>query len=365
MSLIAAIPYDLFTFGPFRIPLVSDLVESALNIPSFEIHSFGLFVAIGLLTTFTLASRRGEKKLGIDGEEVQNFGLYLIAIGWFFAHFFNVLFYEPHKVLEDPLELFKFWGSISSYGGLFGGIIAAWVWRWRNPGKDFLLWCDLAAWGLTFAWMWGRIGCASVHDHPGAETDFFLAISGWPDGATRHDLGFYEALWWVVICALMLYLDRKPRPKGYYLALVPTLYAPARFMLDFLRVGPEDGGDLRYLPDLLPGGGWTFAHFSSLAIFAIGLYFWSRIRNAEPIEWTEFAPPTTEGKSQLSAKERAKIKGRRPVVEDEPPASDVAKDEPDADDTDDADDTEAPAEDTPGDSKPQSGDRKYKKRKKK
>ena len=291
MNVLAAIPYDLFTFGPFEVPLLTDLTQAAFNAP-LQIHSFGLFVAIGLLTTFTLSARKGEQKLGIDGEGVQNFGIYLIAIGWIFAHFFNVIFYEPEKVLEDPLELFKFWGSISSYGGLFGGIIAAWIWRVRNPEKDFLMWCDLGAWGLTFAWMFGRIGCASVHDHPGAETDFFLAVSGWPDGTTRHDLGLYEAIWWVVICATVLWLDRKPRPKGFYLALVPTMYAPARFAFDFLRVDRDQGGDLRYLVDILPGNGWTPAQFFSIGIFAVGLYFWNRIRNEPPMEWVGYEPPT-------------------------------------------------------------------------
>lgn len=284
MSLIAAIPYDLFTFGPFEIPLLSDLTQKMFEVP-LKVHSFGMFVAIGLLTTFTLSARKGERKLGIDGEDVQNFGIYLIAIGWVFAHIFNVIFYEPHKIAEDPLVLLKFWGSISSYGGLFGGIIAAWIWRVRNKEKDFLMWCDLAAWGLTFSWFFGRVGCASVHDHPGAETDFFLAISNWPDGATRHDLGFYEAIWWAVICATVLILDRKPRPRGFYLALVPTMYAPARFFFDFLRVGPEQGGDIRYF-------GMTPAQYFSIGIFLVGLYFWNRVRKEPPIEWKEFDPAT-------------------------------------------------------------------------
>lgn len=287
MSVLAAIPYDLFTFGPFEIPGISAAFEAAFNAP-LKIHSFGMFVAIGLLTTFTLAARKGEKKLGIDGEEVQNFGFYLVLIGWFFAHFFNVIFYEPHKIAEDPLILLKMWGSISSFGGLFGGIIAAWVWRFRNPEKDFLKWCDLGAWALTFSWFFGRVGCASVHDHPGSVTDFALAISGWPDGMVRHDLGFYEAIWWAVICLTVLWLDRKPRPRGFYLALVPTMYAPARFFLDFLRVGPEQGGDLRYLTEVLPGGGFTPAQFFSIGIFAVGIYFWNRVRQEEPFEWREF-----------------------------------------------------------------------------
>lgn len=296
LSLLAAIDYDLFTFGPIELPFLTDFFREQFNIP-LQIHSFGMFVAIGLLITFTLSARRGEKKMGIDGEDVQNFGIYLIAIGWMFSHVFNVIFYEPDKVMEDPLILLKFWGSISSYGGLFGGIIAAWIWRTRNKDKDFLAWCDLAAWGLTFSWFFGRVGCASVHDHPGAPTDFALAISGWPqfpEAPIRHDLGFYEAIWWFFICATVLYLDRKPRPKGFYLALVPTLYAPARFFFDFLRVGPDQGGDIRYF-------GLTPAQYFSIGIFAVGLYFWNRVRNQPPMEWKEFDPATGKAKGEVAA----------------------------------------------------------------
>jgi len=272
MNLIATIPYDAFMFGPYDIwgPL--------------KIHSFGLFVAIGLLTTFTLCSRKGEMKLGISGEEVQNFGIYLVVIGWLFSHVFDVIFYRPHDVAQDPLIIFKFWGSISSYGGLFGGIAAAWIWRWRHPDKDFLLWADLAAWGLTFSWFFGRVGCSSVHDHPGkiVHNNFFLAVSGWPDGTTRYELGFYEAIWWAVICITVLILDRKPRPKGFYLALVPTMYAPARFGLDFLRVT-----DKTYF-------GLTPAQYSSFLILAVGIYFWIRIRGEDPIEWKQYEPEKAE-----------------------------------------------------------------------
>ncbi len=281
MQLLAAIDYDLFRFGPFeifkKIPILQD-IEFLSNI---AIHSFGLFVAIGLMITFKLSAKRGEEKLGIDGEEVQNFGLYLVAIGWFFAHFFNILFYEPHKIAEDPLILLKVWGSISSYGGMFGGIIAAYVWKIKNPDKDFMTWVELGVWGLTFSWMFGRIGCASVHDHPGAQSDFALAISGWPDGLTRHDLGLYEAIWWTVIVATILILDRKPRPKGFFVGLVPMMYAPVRFSLDFLRVGPDQGGDIRYL-------GLTPAQYFSIGIFTFGVYYFFKVWKNPPIVWKKF-----------------------------------------------------------------------------
>ncbi|MGM0555911.1 MAG: prolipoprotein diacylglyceryl transferase [Myxococcota bacterium] len=302
MEIIAALPY--WEFGPWT-PIDS--------LEWLQIHSFGTLVAIGLIVCLTMASWRGEKKLGVDGEEVQNFGIWLIVIGWIGAHVFNVLFYEPEKLLEDPLILFKVWGSISSYGGLFGGLIAIWLWKRLKERKgeefDMLMWADHAAWTLTFAWFFGRLGCASVHDHIGAKAaeSWPLAID-FPQYGIRHDLGLYEAMWWGIIVITVLLLDRKPRPKGFFLAVVPIMYAPVRFILDFMRVWPESSkgqvdanpfvnwwldllnvrpetfvehGDMRYW-------GLTPAQYFSMGIFLVGLYFLWRLKDKEPMEWKQY-----------------------------------------------------------------------------
>lgn len=282
MNLLASIPYDAFTFGPFK-PL-GDFTLGGIG--PLEIHSFGLLVALGLMLAFHMSSKRAEEKLGISGEEFQNFGIYLVAIGWVFSHVFDVVFYTPEKILEDPLILFKVWGQISSFGGLLGGILGAWIYRWRHPHIDFPQMVDLAAYGLTFGWMFGRFGCASVHDHPGAETDFFLGIQ-WTDGTIRHDLGFYESLWWIVIVATVLIADRKPRPTYFFVTLVGMMYAPARFTLDFLRVPPELGGDIRYF-------GLTPGQYMSILLFLVSLYFFNRVRKGEPIVWKKYEPKAVE-----------------------------------------------------------------------
>ena len=331
MQTIAALPF--FKLGPWKpIPGVEWLT----------IYSFGMFVALGLIVCLAMATWRGEKKLGFDGEKVQNYGLFLIVVGWIFAHVFNVIFYSPDKVLENPLIILKVWGSISSYGGLLGGMIGIWLWRWMHPDDDFMLWVDHATWTLTFAWMFGRLGCASVHDHIGV-----VAPEWWPlafdvpstyGGGIRHDLGFYEFLWWIVIVTTVMLVDRKPRKKGIYTVIVPLMYAPIRFTLDFLRLwpAPEDGSydipaHTQWFLDLfgatpesmvvfrdqvymvtapletsqLPEGfftegttyfadtryfGFTPAQYLSMGLFALGIIMWFRIKDNEVVEWKEFDP---------------------------------------------------------------------------
>lgn len=283
-SLLATLPY--WHFGPW--PKEPFMLGS---IP-LQIHSFGLLVALGLLIGIGWLSWRAERKEGISGERIQNFSLFLVFIGWPLSHVFNVIFYEPQVLLDDPLELFRVWGSISSYGGLFGGIIAFAIWTVRNPDVSRLKWGEIGTMGLVIPWFFGRLGCASVHDHPGdLAPDWPLAIafpatSKLPAGP-RHDLGFYEAIWWGLILVVMLILDRKPRRRGFYVGLIPVLYAPARFTFDFFRVPVDLGGDARYF-------GLTPAQYFSLALFALGLYFLYATRNNPVVEWKTYTPEKKE-----------------------------------------------------------------------
>ena len=66
-------------------------------------------------------------------------------------------------------------------------------------------------------------------------------------------------------------------------ALIATMYAPARFFLDFLRVPPEAGGDARYF-DLTP------AQYLSVVLLGVGIYFWVKIKDAPPAVWREYKP---------------------------------------------------------------------------
>jgi phosphatidylglycerol:prolipoprotein diacylglycerol transferase len=89
--------------------------------------------------------------------------------------------------------------------------------------------------GLAVGWFFGRLGCSIVHDHPGLPSDFILAVQ-YPTGP-RHDLGFYEWLFTIGLIVLLLMLRRRGLPAGMLTGVVCVLYAPVRFMLDFLRVG--------------------------------------------------------------------------------------------------------------------------------
>lgn len=57
------------------------------------------------------------------------------------------------------------------------------------------------------------------------------------------------------------------------MALLPLLYAPPRFMFDFLRAPVSDGGDPRY-------GGLTPAQYGSIVLVIVGVVLFRRLSAA-------------------------------------------------------------------------------------
>ena len=47
---------------------------------------------------------------------------FIPGFGFIGAHVFDVLAYQPGRLSEDPLLIFKLWQGISSYGGFIGGV---------------------------------------------------------------------------------------------------------------------------------------------------------------------------------------------------------------------------------------------------
>ncbi len=246
---------------PFSLPVLGD---------TLSIQPFGVLVATGVLLGAWVAGRFAERN-GLDTIATGDLVTYAVVTGFILGYFLNGLFYEREtfmEVLRNPSMFFSTWLGLSSYGGFFGGILGCFIWRYRRK-MPVLPYANAICFGLPFGWLFGRLGCFSVHDHPGKVTDFALAVADYRFGAPpfepRHDLGLYEVLYSLLIIGLFVFLEhRRRRPVGFYCVLLPLVYAPVRFFLDFLRAAPLEGGDIRY-------GGLTPAQWSSIAMVCIGL----------------------------------------------------------------------------------------------
>jgi phosphatidylglycerol:prolipoprotein diacylglycerol transferase len=249
---------------PFSLPILGD---------TLSIQPFGVLVATGVLLGAWVAGRFARRN-ELDPIATGDLVTYAVVTGFILGYFLNGILYERDTFMEalrNPSMFLSTWLGLSSYGGFFGGILGCFIWKWRKK-MELLPYANAVCFALPFGWLFGRLGCFVVHDHPGKVTDFFMAVDEYHFGAPpfqpRHDLGLYEVLYSALIIGLFLWLERrKRRPVGFYCVLLPIVYAPVRFFLDFLRAAPLEGGDVRY-------GGLTPAQWASILMVGVGLAVW-------------------------------------------------------------------------------------------
>lgn len=234
------------------------------NLPlgPITIQSFGVLTALGVVVAVYLAGRAA-RGMGKDPQVILDFAVVGVLTGVVTGHLVHVLFYHPEE-LERGWQVLKVWEGLSSMGGLLGGILASVVW-FRRKRIAFAGYADAFALGIAPGWGVARVGCFTVHDHPGVKSQFFLAVN--MEGGPRHDLGLYEAILLFALGALLWYLHRRGVLRGLLLSLLAVLYGSARFLLDFLRARPEEGiyADERYL-------GLTPAQYIVVALVVYGAY---------------------------------------------------------------------------------------------
>lgn len=237
--------------------MIPYIAQPTLHIGPLPIHAFGVLVAIAVLVGSEMAKRRAVSQ-GLSAELLNSLLGWVVVCGFIGGHVLDLLFYEPHKVLRDPIILLKLWDGLGSFGGFIGGIIGAAVFVHRSKLERPWAYVDAVAYGFPFGWIFGRLGCTVAYDHPGLPTHAFFG-ERYTDGVVRHNLGLEEAVYTMVVAALFFVLARKKRPEIFFVAMLAIVYAPVRFALDTLRIA-----DTRY-------GGLTPGQYGSIALLLVGL----------------------------------------------------------------------------------------------
>lgn len=237
-----------------------------------ELAAFGTLVALGVFAGAGYAERRARAARLPAGELYAAIGWALVP-GFAVAHVLALLPHVGHAEAPGAKAWLQFWNGMSSFGGFAGALFGLWL-RYRRKPAALLAVAEVLAPALVVGWVFGRLGCTLVHDHVGRLSDFWLAIQ-FPGGA-RHDLGFYELLYTSsVLLTAVLVLGRRPRAPGTTIAWIALLYAPARFLGDFLRNTDLPGADVRY-------AGFTLAQHGCIALAGVGAFFAVRVRRGAP-----------------------------------------------------------------------------------
>ncbi len=303
-----------------------------IHIPDFHIgpvplHPFGILVATGVMAGTAITTRRA-RALGYDLLKLNSFVTWMLVSAFVLSHMLDQIFYHWDELKKAPWSLFTLWTGLSSFGGFVGAFIGIVAWKYwvledgrprkRAKPHPILPFADLVLSVFPIGWMFGRAGCASVHDHLGANAPphTWIAVeapTGMHDEVTTHfgpidfthghhlrfDLGLLEMIFTVILAACFALTWRRKLAVGTYVIASALAYAPVRFAMDFLRVPENEGGDTRYW-------GLTPAQYGCFLLFAYGIYmiFYVRklkksgvdliepIRAVEPVAPVE-AKPTT------------------------------------------------------------------------
>ena len=252
----------------FVVLLVRNFVLGAaeigvLHVGPLTLAPFGPLVSLGVLFGIHLM-RDWADRFGLPWEDVFAAVGWMLVVGFVGSHVFDVALYRPHDFFELDV-LLDFRSDYSSFGGFLCGGVAAAV-AFRSHHVPLLRGMECTLYGFIGGWLFGRLACFSVHDHPGLETSFALGVP--IGGAVRHDLGFYELLYTIGLFVVVRLGTRTHRPDGWVVAVAATSYAPVRFALDFLRVR-----DATY-------AGLTPAQWACIPLLVLGLAFVARVRGS-------------------------------------------------------------------------------------
>ena len=208
----------------------------ALSIGPLSIRWYGIMYVLGFLGAFWVCVYRGKTKpRPWTFEEVSDL-LFYCAVGVIFGGTIGyILFYDPSRVLTEPLSLLKFWEPGRSFhGGLLGVVLAVVVFA-KVHHRRFLEIGDLLAPAVPVGLATGRIGNFMNGELWGRVTDLPWGMVFPHAGALpRHPSQLYEFLLeGVVLFLILFFYSRKEHKEGILTGLFLLLYGIFRFFIEY------------------------------------------------------------------------------------------------------------------------------------
>lgn len=250
-----------------------------INIFGISLRYYGVFFVSGLILSYCLL-KWIFKKEDIPLDKLEKLSIYAVIGIFVGARLAHCLFYEPSYYFSHPLEIilpiqptadggYKFSGfqGLASHGGTLGLIIALIIYA-KKTKESIIKTIDLIAIVAPIGACFIRLANLMNSEIIGIPTNVpwaFIFVRD--DNLPRHPAQLYEALSYLLIFGLMLYLYKTRRENlknGFFFGLVITLIFVARFFIEFVKenqVGFEDGmtfnmGQLLSLPYLAVGIGF-------------------------------------------------------------------------------------------------------------
>ncbi|MEI8048806.1 MAG: prolipoprotein diacylglyceryl transferase [Bacteroidota bacterium] len=221
-----------------------------VNVFGISLRYYGVFFVGGLILCIYILSRIFKNE-NIPLENLEKLSIYGIIGIFLGARLAHCLFYEPSYYFSHPLEIilpiqptadggYKFSGyqGLASHGGTLGLIIALIIYA-KKTKESIIKTIDLIAIVAPIGACFIRLANLMNSEIIGIPTNVpwaFIFVS--EDNLPRHPAQLYEAISYLLIFPLMLYLYKTRRENlkdGFFFGLVITLIFVARFFIEFIK----------------------------------------------------------------------------------------------------------------------------------
>jgi phosphatidylglycerol---prolipoprotein diacylglyceryl transferase len=222
-----------------------------LSIGSFNVPTYGVLLALALLAAIYSVVRLGRRE-GFDSGRLMDFSTWIIIVALVGAKVLMIVT-DWNDYRHNLGEIFS-WATIQAGGVFYGGFLAAVLFSlWYIRAHRLPLWkvFDVYAPAVALGQGIGRLGCFAAGCDYGKPAHSSLAVIftnpyshelvGVPLGIPLHPVQVYESLAALAIFGFLLWWYPRKTRDGEVFLIYLTLYAVARFFLEFLR-GDEDRG---------------------------------------------------------------------------------------------------------------------------
>lgn len=210
-----------------------------ISIGSFTLYTYGLFVAIGLLSAMSLSKHLGKKE-GLVPQQITDLYFVILLSAIIGARGLYVLIsFDSYK--DNPVDIFKIWeGGLVFFGGFIIAVIAVLIYIRQ---KKMPLWktADIIAPGIALGHALGRIGCFFAGCCHGQRCDLPFAIvfthpqSLAPLNTALHPTQLYMIASNLFLLMITLYVFKHRKFHGMVFLTYIMLYSFFRSIIEFFR----------------------------------------------------------------------------------------------------------------------------------
>lgn len=210
-----------------------------LSIGSFNLYTYGLFVALGFLTAMSLSKHLG-KRHNINPEHITDLYFVILLSAIVGARGLYVFIrFDTYK--HNLLDILKIWnGGLVFFGGFCAAVIGTLIYI---KVRQLPLWKtgDIIAPGIALGHALGRLGCLFAGCCHGKECDLPIAIvftnpqSLAPLNIPLHPTQIYMAVSNLVVFFIVLFIFSRKRFHGMVFLIYIMLYSFFRAMIEFFR----------------------------------------------------------------------------------------------------------------------------------